>query len=221
MKLIIALSCIALAVSTRATVISQWTFETSQPTTAGPISPEVGSGTASSSGVANLNSPTGNGSAHSYSGNTWDVGDYWQFQLGTLGFQDILIAFDQTSSSTGPRDFKLAYSTDGSAFTDFQNYTVSATSWSSGTFSSGSHYSFDLSAIGSIENATAVYFRLVDTSTTTPGGGTVASGGTDRVDNFLVSGTAAGTVPDVLPTGLSTAVIVGILLLRGFRSRFV
>src|SRR5438105_15687052 len=77
--------------------IAQWTFETSAPTTAGPIAPEVGSGSASGShaGAAVYSSPAGNGSVHSYSANTWAVGDYWQFQTSTLGSSGISLSWDQ------------------------------------------------------------------------------------------------------------------------------
>jgi hypothetical protein len=67
--------------TTLAAIIANWTFETSQPNTTGPINPEVGSGAASAFGVGGLNSPIGNSSAHySYSGNAWAVGDYCNFK---------------------------------------------------------------------------------------------------------------------------------------------
>ena len=62
--------------------------------------------------------PAGNGSAHSFSSNVWAVGDYYQFQVSTLGQSQIGLVFDQTSSSTGPGNFKVQYSTNGTTFTD-------------------------------------------------------------------------------------------------------
>ena len=88
-----------------ASVIADWTFETSQPATAGPFSPETGAGSATGShaGAAVYSTPAGNGSSHSFSSNTWAVGDYYQYQVSTTGLDDISIQFDQTSSNTGPR----------------------------------------------------------------------------------------------------------------------
>jgi hypothetical protein len=217
-----AVVLLALASCTaHADTIAQWTFQTSVPTTAGPYSPETGSGSATAfhaSSSTVYSNPSGNGSTESWSSTNWAVGDYWQFQVSTVGFQDIQVSFDQTSSSGGtsgnggPRDFKLAYSIDGSAFTDFQNYAVSAYSWSSGSTIAASQYAFDLSAIISLQNSAAVYLRLVDTGTVSAGGGTVASSGTNRVDNFTVTGTAipANSVPDSLPAGFVGIVLLGL-----------
>ncbi len=187
------------------TTIAQWTFETTQPAgTPGAgiwltnIAAEVGSGTASAwhAGAATYSSPAGNGSAHSFSANTWAVGDFYQFSVKTVGFTGIGISYDQTSSSTGPNRFSLQHSTDGVTFSTFGSsflVLTNATSannsdtglltgpWSSGgAVQSAYSYVDDLTAVGSLNNAGAVYFRLV--CNTAPG----SSGGTDRVDNFTV-----------------------------------
>ncbi len=184
-----------------ADVLAQWTFEVNTPadvTDSAAISSilaEVGTGTASGSHASALSdwtTPVGNGSANSLSVNTWGVGDYFQFSLGSVGYSGIGISFDQVSSSTGPRDFYLAYSTDGSAFTQFgSGYVVLANSapnnWSSGTPIATTTYNFDLSSISTLNNAPAIYFRLVDASTVAANGTTVAASGTGRVDNFTVT----------------------------------
>ncbi len=58
--------------------------------------------------------PVGNGSPKSVSSNNWGVGDYYQFSFSTSGYGAINITWDQTGSATGPRDFKVQYSTNGS-----------------------------------------------------------------------------------------------------------
>ena len=191
------LALLALAGSANAQVIAQWTFETSIPATAGPVAPEVGSGSAlgSHAGAAVYSSPAGNGSAHSFSANVWAVGDYWQFQSSTIGFSGIKLSWDQTSSSTGPGRFDLQYSTDGTTFTPYAPATsliinsnaAPNPTWNSTTSSALYSYSFDLSSITALNNASAVYFRLIDSSTVTAGGGAAATGGTDRVDNFTIA----------------------------------
>jgi hypothetical protein len=126
----------------------------------------------------------------SFSSNNWSVGDYYEFQTSTTGFfaaDNLGIIFDQTGSSTGPRDFKFQYSTDGSTFTDYPsgNYSLLNISWSSvAPVVDTTTFEFDISDIPALQNAPSVYFRLVNTSTTSISGGTVASTGTGRVDNF-------------------------------------
>ncbi len=200
-----------------ATVIADWTFETSQPTTAGPFNPETGAGQASAShvGTSTYSSPAGNGSAHSFSSTAWAVGDYYQFKASTTGLSDIELTFDQTSSNTGPGSFQLEYSTTGTSFTNFGSaYTVLANSspnpaWNATTSSSLYTTTDDLSSISALDNAATVYFRLVDSSTVSANGGTVASGGTDRVDNVIIQ-----SVPEPMSLGVITVGVFGLLARR-------
>jgi hypothetical protein len=188
----------------RAETVADWTFETSQPSATGAsitgIAPEIGSGTASvrhadSSTV--FSSPTGNGSANSFEANDWAVGDYFQFEVSTVGFTDVSISFDQVSSSTGPGTFYIAYSTDDVHFNGIGSggatvdYAVANKSWSSGSSNSTTSYSDNLDFATALDNSVTAYFRLVDDSSTSADGGTVASGGTDRIDNFTVTATPA------------------------------
>ncbi len=206
-------------VSSRADILGQWTFELNPPadllnsTTISGIVADFGSGTASgvhASASSDWTTPAGNGSTNSLSVNTWTVGDYFQFQVSTIGVTGIGISFDQTSSATGPRDFEIAYSTDGSLFIAFTPYTVLQNglapnpSWNVNASSSAYSFSFDLSGVTAIDEQPSVYFRLINSSTTSAGGGTVAATGTDRVDNFTVY----SPVPEP-----STAALLGLGLL--------
>jgi hypothetical protein len=191
---IIAAICLV-AANAGATVIADWTFETSAPTTGGPIAPETGAGTGMGRVAGTYSSPVGDGSIHSWSVNTWSVGNSWQFQVSTVGYQDITLDWDQTSSNTGPRDFILQYSTDNSTYNTAGSYTVlgsfvsgTRSFWTSQAYYSDYHYSFDLTGVSAIENQASVWFRLTDNSTFSASGGTTAGTGTDRVDNFLVQG---------------------------------
>ncbi len=184
--------------------IASWTFETSMPTGSPGasvwitnIASEVGSGTASGFhvGAAAYSNPAGNGSAHSFSANTWAVNDYFQFVVSTIGYSGIGVSFDQTSSATGPGRFTLAWSTDGSSFapviaaTDY-NVLENAfpNSWNSTTASPLFSYFYDLSSVTGLNNSPEVYFRLINSSTISAGGGTVnPTAGTSRVDNFTVA----------------------------------
>ena len=211
-----------------AAAIATWTFETSLPsatgTAAGPYSAEIGTGSATGmhASSATFNNVSGNGSSHSFSSNTWAIGDYYQFQVSTTGLQDIVVSWDQTSSNTGPRDFDLQYSTNGSSFTSFFSYQVLANgltpnpAWNGTTSSAAYSYSQDLSAIAAIENAANVYLRLTATSLNPANPtSTFGAGGTDRVDNFSVS---ASPVPEPSMFVLAALGFVG-LAVRGWRKR--
>jgi len=206
--------------------IAKWTFETSLPAgTPGAgvwltnVAPEIGSGSASGwhAGAATYSNPVGNGSAHSFSANTWAVGDLYQFASSTAGFNNISVSYDQTSSGTGPGKFDFQYSTDGSTFATYTgSYTVNSNAapnpaWNAVTSSSLYSYSYDLSAVTVLNNAN-VWFRLVDSSTVSAGGGVTAAGGTDRVDNFTIA-----VVPE--PQGLPLVGGFGVLAWSFVRRR--
>jgi hypothetical protein len=190
--------------ATAQTTVADWTFETSAPTTAGPFSPEIGAGSALGfhSGTSTYSAPAGNGSAHSFSSTNWLTNDYYQFTVSTLGDTGLSMSFDQTSSNTGPGNFALEYSTDGTHFTTFGSYTVLAnatpnTPWSAtSTRNSAYTFNFDLSSITGLDNQAKDYFRLVDTTAVSANGGTVGSGGTDRVDNVSIVAATTAAVPE-------------------------
>lgn len=192
--------------------LAQWTFETVVTTntgiapifTTGTSAADAGTQTAGSfcSGLHASSStvwsnPAGNGSAKSISSNNWAVGDYFQFQFNTTGFMDISITWDAAGSNTGPADFKVQYSTDGTSFTDAigTNSTYSLATgitWNFSTYEPASTRTLDLSTITSLNNKPTVYIRLVVTTTTAITGGTVATTGTSRVDNFIVNANPIG-----------------------------
>jgi PEP-CTERM motif len=209
-----------IGVSTRGQTIAQWTFESNTATNSGPIAADIGLGSASGShaGAAVYSSPAGNGSPHSYSVNTWAVNDYWQFSSSTIGYSGIELEWDQTSSGTGPRDFILSYSTDGTSFSQFgSQYSVLANAspnptWNASTSSSLYHFAVDLSSIAGLNNQGSVYFRLVDNSTTSANGGTVATAGTDRLDNFTIE-----VVPEPTSAALGLLGVGFAAWLRRFR----
>ncbi len=203
------IACASLA-QLPAQIIAQWNFEgltfPSGPTvpsmtpnpSAGTLSADVGSGTASAlhaSPSTVWSTPSGNDSPKSISSNNWTIGDYYQFQVSTVGFSDINIGFMQTGSNTGPASFTLQYSTNGITFTDFITYAVPATSatppqtigWNPTSYQAASTLYFDLSGVAAISDASTVYFRLTDAGIGSVNGGNVASAGTGRVDNFTVS----------------------------------
>jgi|GEM_PF-862564 len=219
-----AILCLALAVfgltlfshqASAQTTLAKWTFETlpsalsyvpgagvsttnyladsgTQAGIAAASGKHFGFGTATTT----YSSPAGNGSLRALSSNGWtnNPGDYYQFVVNTVSFTNIGISFDQVGSGTGPKDFYLAYSTDGVNFTQFGSiYNVlSSPSWSAGAAQTGETYSFNLSSITTLANASTVYLRLVEADNTAINGSSVGTGGTSRIDNVAVVGTIAG-----------------------------
>lgn len=177
----------------QAATLAEWTFESPLPADAPNVSvypnnvgPSTGAGNAGgfhASAATDWTTPAGNGSTDSFSSNEWAIGDYYQFQLSTVGFDTIQVSWDQTRSGTGPGTFDLAYSVDGTNFSIFaDNYVVNAVTWSSGTAVTGSSFAFDLSGIAAINNQSTLLFRLVADAAPS------AAGGTSRVDNFKIIG---------------------------------
>ena len=91
-----------------AAIIASWNFESPNPVDAtnfavypNPIPASVGTGNAGgthASAAATWTTPTGNGSTDSFSVNNWSVGDYFQFEVSTVGFfTNIFVSFSQTS----------------------------------------------------------------------------------------------------------------------------
>ena len=217
-SLLLLTASVALSVAAQAQ-IAQWTFEAAPPADLsntqdiGPISADVGSGTLNghhASAAADWTTPPGNGSANSLSVNNWAANDYLQFAVSTLGgggAAQLELSWDHTSSGTGPRDFALQYSTDGTTFAPLFAYSVlenvtidppepqARNDWRTSGGRQGIYtFSADTGAVaGGLVGLPTVYFRLADTGATSANGGTVSGGGGSRVDNLAVS---FGVVPE-------------------------
>lgn len=210
-----ALAAGSMTLSTVAGPISlaHWTFEESIPTTAGPYAAELGLNAATSfasgfhvSTATVYSNPVGNGSNESYSSNNWTAGDYYQFTTSTEGYENITVQWDQIRSGTGPAQFVLQWSADGTNFDDLLTYEVLSTpSWSSTTYRP-EHTFGAVSLPAAAADQATIYIRLTSLETT-------ASGGTNRVDDIIISGTL---IP--APGALALLAVAGLVGVRRRRN---
>jgi autotransporter-associated beta strand protein len=128
----------------------------------------------------------GGGSVSSFSANDWSAGDYYQFSAPTTNFDDISISYYQNATSTGPKDWEVEYSTNGSTYTLDATYAITATA---------ANEQFNLSSITALNNDPSIYLRLIVLDGTSVGGGAIGSGGNVRLDDFLISGTLTTGTP--------------------------
>lgn len=210
-------------------IITLWNFNSNPPddnTSTGTLLPAVGFGTATSVGTA-TNSLNSNVSPVSSDpaltdNSKWRLGNFpaqgtankssgAQFQVSTVGFQDIALGWDHYNSATGSRYWRLQYTLDGVNYVDssFVYTNPVEVTWASTGAS--------LAGIAGADNNPNFGFRIVSEweSTATGQGanqyrGTQASGsystvGTLWLDMVTVSGDLFGTLA---PTNLK-ALIVG------------
>ncbi len=144
--------------------------------------------------------------------NGWDNGEntkYWEIALSTKGYENLKVSFNSFSSGTGPRDFKLQYSTDNLNFYDVQNGD-----YKNGSIS-GAPSKLNLLLPSEINDNENVKLRFLQTSNISVRAGTdkysateqVSSTGTSRLYNILIQGdkSAGNEQPPEEETGSVTA----------------
>ena len=134
---------------------------------------------------------------------------YWQIEVNTVGFKNATISSDQISSASGPKDFKLQYSSTGTAgtFEDLvSTITLNSSSWTSLT---------NVALPAACQNNPNVVLRWAQTSfmnVANPSVEMTTAGGTNKIDNILVKGekldlvNTVNVVGNTTPTTASTAI---------------
>ncbi len=226
--------------SANADTITQWTFDDDV------LTPASGAGTATTIGGTSSAFAAGNGG-----GRGWNTSAYQlqgagsgtagvQFLVGTTGFENITLSFDQRASGTASRWAQIDYTLDGginwttgfwnnngglSPHDSFYSFNVNFSSIAGADDNAGfgfrivsifSPVAFDQSSTLSEFAANTAYMRAnagaVYAPNTSSATGDYGAAGTWRFDNVTISGTV---VPE--PTALSLGA-VGLLALV-FRQR--
>ena len=223
----LVLSAALLAVSNaNADTITQWNFNSATPdasTSTGSIIASIGTG--SLSALAGVTASFASGSANGGSSDTAPIADNSgygttaysaqgagnktrgvQYNVSTVGFEDILVSYDLRHSNTSSRYEQFQYSLDGSNFIDFALFDGNAgDKWFN-------NRSIDLSAITGADNNANFAFRVVSAFAPTTSAyvastaaSTYATTGTWRFDMATVSGNVVVAVPEPETYGMFLA----------------
>lgn len=220
-----------LAVPAQADIVSLWDFNSivaDATTSTGSILPALGGGTAATLEGVTASFSAGAGSsdpAGSSDDSGWNTATYAsqgtgdktrgvQFNVSTVGLEDIVIGYDLRHSNTSSRYELVQYSLDGIGFTDIATFEGNAgDTWFNGR-------SVDLSGIAGVNDNASFAFRVV--ATFAPGTGAYAASndgssystsGTWRFDMVTVSA-APVPEPETYALMLAGLGLVGLVIRR-------
>lgn len=230
-KLVLTAALMAAGIA-NADTITQWNFNSvpsDATTSTGTKTPIIGAGTISLlNGVTNpgFNSGVGSSDTSPAANNSGYQTETYaaqgaqdklrgvQYNISTVGFQDITVNYDLRHSNTSSRYEQFQYSLDGTNFIDFALFDGNGgDTWF--------NRSVDLSSIAGAENNASFAFRVVatfapaTTSYVASRSTSTYAGGTWRFDAVTVSGAAVAAVPE--PE--SAAMLLAGLGLIGFMAR--
>jgi hypothetical protein len=164
-------------------------------------------------------SPGNGGTGNALSTNNFVSGTY-KIAFSIDDLSNIVLTFDQGGSTTGPRDFQLSYSLDGSTFSTLSPYALSSgTATTFNTFVVSLPTAFSDSAPG-VAGQTG-FFLISDISASNGsfmainGLSSAGSTGTDRLDNILITGNA---VPEPAIGSILTLASASLLFKRQRRA---
>ncbi len=150
---------------------------------------------------ARLGHPAGQALSLQAGTGTANNGRHITFNVSTLGFSDIVVSFATQGTSTGFNSNQFQYSLDGINFVDFGPPYAPAAAFGAVPLV------FSLVTIAALNNNPNAAFRLVFN------GGSSATG-TNRLDNFVVEGTAPTSVPEPVSAILLLSGLSGLYAVR-------
>lgn len=201
------------ASASAADIIAQWNFNSNPPdasSSTGTNTPSQGTGSAASVGGISESYAAGSTADAGATGDNsaWNTSSYpsqgtgnktagVEFRTSTVGFETIVITWEQRPSNTGTRYTRLQYSVDGTTFIDGPviTHSTGGGQWSSQTAS--------LSEFAGVEDNPNFAFRLVaefestatgagaDSYAAAQSGSSYGTGGTLRYDLLTISGSPA------------------------------
>lgn len=148
-------------------------------------------------------SPAGNGSPYAFSSNVWKAGDYYQATFLTTGYENLTFQWDMTRSATGPATWTVEMSVNGGSFVSLVDSFAlsSAITFSSTTYNPAATTVLNLGAAAA--NAATVSVRIRALVDPVNGSNVYQPGGTARIDNVMVYGSAIPAPGAVALLGLA------------------
>jgi len=131
-------------------------------------------------GAALDSQPSGNASLSGHANNAW-----WEVNISSLGFEDIIITWNMRSSAAGPRDYRLQYSYDRETWHDAVSPSVAL---GNNIAISDPRSEFTRLLPSSANNRENLYIRWLMSSNYQANGGT-GPGGANNINNIVISGT--------------------------------
>lgn len=235
LKTVVIAAALLAAGSANADTITQWNFNSNPgdaSTTTGSLVASIGTGTVSILG--GVTQTFASGSSNGGSSDPVTVDDTGlstltyaaqgtrnktagvQYNVSTLGFEDIVLNYDLRHSNTSSRYEQVQYSLDGTSFIDLTTFDGNAgDTWFNNRM-------INLSSITGADNNANFAFRVVSTFSpntsayvASTSSSAYATSGTWRFDMATVSGAAIAPVPE--PE--TYAMLLAGLGLMGFASR--
>ena len=121
----------------------------------------------------------------------------WQVECSAAGYRNLKVSSKQRSSSTGPRDFKLQCSLDGSAWIDVADVPAVADNFTAGVLA-------EQALPAAMDGQERIFLRWVMRSNASAGGGTTAGTGNSRIDDVRIAGDEGSSGRVILRTWTAT-----------------
>lgn len=118
---------------------------------------------------------------------------YWLLELDTTGYEDLTLSASMKGSNTGPRDFKLEYSVDGTTWKAVAGSEAVLTATLAEVYK-------NVSLPSEISDRSTAYLRILKAGNTSINGGTVAGGGTCYLGNIIINAFEADDSSVAAPT---------------------
>lgn len=121
--------------------------------------------------------------------NPWGSSPFFLIKTSTKDYENLSISFRIGGTKKGPKEFKLQYSLNGTKFNDISNTAVTLKT-------NKTLYDFTFSLPKSTNDQSALYLKVVASSTATIEGSTLtadAVSGESAINNITLSGTASSS----------------------------